>query len=404
MTMTDTSLSTGNVFTTAGVNGGHANIGVIGVTSVSIITPAVTVPFGGAQGVGTANCLETGWQSATLPGPVQTNETTPALPFGAVTALVAASGGHIAQPGTTVLITPPAAAFVALVDPGPVTSNAAVSMGVGGTKTVTLPAADTDATPTASCATVVPTGSRLTVTVSNTPTPCQATIHDTGTAVGSGTFTFTALDTGGNASTPAGGSTVTVTLGTPPVDQPINQLVNPGQLVLSCSAPGSTGYPALTCPVINLPAITLNGTTQTATSPANPIYVSDNRGDPTVGWTLSTYMVVTPSNTNGSCASAPNFCNSTVPAADTTNANAHIPASDLAISSVVCAPAAGNLNPTPTASTGGSFGSAAPGLTLCTAAAGSSGGTFTANGSFTLTIPPSVFSGLYEGTVEYLVS
>jgi hypothetical protein len=36
--------------------------------------------------------------------------------------------------------------------------------------------------------------------------------------------------------------------------------------------------------------------------------------------------------------------------------------------------------------------------------AGQSGGTFTMDASFTLTIPASTYAGTYFGTVEYLVS
>jgi large repetitive protein len=215
MTFADPTFATGNVFTTSGVNGGKANIGVIGVTSVTV-NALISIPFGGAQGVGTANCLETGFDAANNPGPAQTGELTPALPPGTVTPLVAASGGFITQPGTAQAITPPAAAFVNLIDAGPVTSDASATIdrNVSNTTTLTLPATDTDPTGVASCSAGSPSDPRLAVSISNSPTPCVATLTDSGGASTGATvtFPFTAVDTAGNPSTPAGGSTVTVTI------------------------------------------------------------------------------------------------------------------------------------------------------------------------------------------------
>jgi hypothetical protein len=293
------------------------------------------------------------------------------------------------------------------VDNPPVVHGMTVSLGVDASKTITLDATDTGdtvvpATPVTGCSiTTQPNNARLSVTVSNAPTPCQATLHDTGTGAASVTFQFNATD---GVAPSASSATATVAIGTAPVDQPINQLVNPGALTLSCSAPGSPGYPALSCPLITLPAVQLDGTQHTSTSPANTIYVTDSRGDATVGWSLTSYMVTTPSNPNAGCATATDFCNSSVSVAQAANPNAHIPSSDLALSSITCTPAAGNANLPPTAGAGGNYGPPSPALALCSAAPGQSGGTFNANGTFTLTVPASVFSGLYMGTVEYLVS
>jgi hypothetical protein len=118
MTFTDPAFSTGNVFTATGVPGRTSNIGVTSVTRVIVTislfgTIPIPVPFGGAPGVGTTNCLLTGWDAGGNPGPAQAGALAPALPFGTagITPLVAASGGFISQPGTTQTITPPAAAF-----------------------------------------------------------------------------------------------------------------------------------------------------------------------------------------------------------------------------------------------------------------------------------------------------
>jgi hypothetical protein len=401
-----------STFTTTGTNGGKSSIGLSGQNpgtgtaqvfgAVSIITPAVTVTFGGATAT---PCNQTGFTAAPANAP-----STPAPVF----TLAQYTAAGIAPLVSVAPFQAAAQFFVSLVVNPPVANNQAVTIGTHGTKTFTL-AATPGSNPTAptppavaSCAVGTASNARLTVTVSNTPTPCSATVTDSPTATGTATvtFTYTATD---NSPTTIGGpftstaGTVTVTIGTPPVDQPINQQVNGGQLVLSCSAPGSTGYPLLTCPLITLPAITLNGQTQTTTAPNNTIFVSDNRGDPTVGWTLTTFMVTTPSNPNPACAAATDFCNSNIGTA-VSNPNGHIASSNLNISAVTCAVSAGNTNPAPTAGTGGSFGPPAPAVTLCTATAGQSGGTFTMNGTFKLSIPASTFAGLYQGTVEYLVA
>jgi hypothetical protein len=394
-TFTDTSFaSTATAFTTAApatLVTGSAGIGVTSTTEFGLVTPSLTIPFGGTSGTGTANCLETGWVNATTPGPSQTGATSPQLPPGTTTPLLTATPTF--QSG----------AYANLLEPAPTAGSESISMAEGQTGLViTLPTTPGNPVyPVASCALSGTPSAGLTVTISNSPTVCQATLSNTDTTPSSATFQFTATDDYGTPQTSSAG-TVTVNIGTAPVDQPIEQQVNAGQLVLSCSAPGSTGYPLLTCPLITLPAITLNGTTQTSTAPANTIYVSDSRGDPTAGWTLTTYMVATSPtlNTNTSCAGVVAFCDSSV-STHATSPNGQIPGADLAVAAPTCAPATGNLNPAPTAGAGGTYASTE---TLCTAAAGQSGGTFSMNTSFTLTVPASNYAGIYYGTVEYLVS
>src|SRR5262249_16780851 len=157
-------------FTSSGAPGQTANIGVTQATTFTVTTPTISVAFGGAAGVGTSNCLMTGFQNATTPGPAQTGETAPGLPFGTpgTTPLALATGGFIPQPGTTQAITPPAAAFVNLVDQAPVAHDGTANLGVGGTKTITLSATDTDATPVTACNLVgSPSLPRLAVSISN---------------------------------------------------------------------------------------------------------------------------------------------------------------------------------------------------------------------------------------------
>jgi hypothetical protein len=391
ITFSDSVFSTGAAFTTAGTDGQTAGIGLVSSSSFDLTTNVVPLTFGGSPGVGTTNCLVTGYDAASNPGPAQTGATGPVLPPGQTTALVSASP-LVVEPG----------AYVNLVQSPPVATSGTVNLGVGGTKTVTLATAPNDpGDPVASCTVGAPSDARLSVTP--TANICEVTLTDSGSGPAIVTFTFTATSQSGKVSAPA---TETVSIGTPPVDQPIQADVLPGQLVLSCSAPGVAGYPALQCPIINLPSVTLNGTEQTATAAANTIYVSDNRGDPTVGWTLTTFMVPTsatiqPNATCNGLADAAVFCNSSV-GSNAANSNGQIAASNLSISAPNCAVFAGNLNPSPTAGAGGAYGGSP--IELCSAVAGQSGGTFTMDASFTLTIPASTYAGTYFGTVEYLVS
>jgi hypothetical protein len=224
LTFADPTFSTGNVFTSSGA--ARSNIGVSSVTSTTLTTAfgAIVVPFGGAPGTSTtlsdARCLLTGWESGGAAGPAQIDSsglpgTAPLLPFGSpgMSFLVAASGGFITQPNTAQAITPPAAAFVEAPDAPPVTTDATATIdrNVSNTTTLTLPATDTDATPVTGCSQVgSPSDARLSVSISNSPTLCQATLTDSGdpSTPATVTFQFNATDgvSAGNT------STVTVTI------------------------------------------------------------------------------------------------------------------------------------------------------------------------------------------------
>jgi hypothetical protein len=224
-TFVDPTFSTGDVFTTDEVS--PANIGITSMSSITlIVVPGVIqATFGGSPGVGSANCLLTGYDAAGNPGPSQFGDTTPADPVlthdayvaAGITPLVLASGGFIVQPGTTQAITPPAAAFTNVACSF-VTADATATIdrNISNTTMLTLPVGDTCANPVASCSVVSGSISdpRLTASISNSPTPCVATLTDTdGASTGATvTFNFIAVDTAGNPSTPAGGSTVTVTI------------------------------------------------------------------------------------------------------------------------------------------------------------------------------------------------
>ena len=205
--------------------------------------------------------------------------------------------------------------------------------------------------------------------------------------------------------------TVVANTGVPPVRQPIDQIVTPGTLTLSCThAVSTTATAVTTCPLLYLSPIKLNGHTQVGQGLMNTVYVVTARGNPLVGWTLSASMTVTSHtvNTNTHCWGLYDFCNATIGPYASTAARGQIPAGNLALGDWSCIPAATNANPAPsTGADGGVFSE--PSITLCTSTAAESGGTFSVGGTtvkpagFELTVPSSVYAGQYYGTVEYLL-
>ncbi len=367
-------------FTTGGTPGGTAGVGLTSISAFTVTTSSSlspTLAFGGAPGVGTANCLQTGWTNAPAPGPAEHGETSPMTPPGTTTPLVSTTPTF--QPGAYVNLNP---------NPPTVPASTSYNMGTGATIVETLPA--TQGTyPIVGCQTVgSPSQPDISVTISNTPTPCVATISKSDTVVETATFQYQAYD---NQSTPNVSNTGTVTLniGTPPVDQAIGQQVNAGQLILSCNGPGTSGYPTATEFDVS--------DHQPAGHHAERDSPDDNgpgQHDLRVGrpwypdqlWTLTTYLVPTSSNTNPHCSTVATFCDQSTGSG---SGNAIIPASDLAISTPVCAAYTGTTNPV-TPGVAGNYGAT---QTLCSAAAGTSGGTFTMNTDFSLTIPPTVYAG-----------
>ncbi len=398
--------STGPVFTAAGATGGTSNFGVTGLCGFAALSGILTA---GAQDVtapfsaGTPGaCVLTGYDAGGDAGPGLAGVGVPLFPLATYDELV--SLGQITPLVSVGPAVPPAGASTALLANAPVAQSGSAAVGEGAVG-VTLQLAATNVQTATNAPAVTNTAWTLGtvnagatgLTVSINSATGLATMSNTSAVAATASFTFTVTNSAGLTSALA---TITVNIGTPPVDQPINVTLNGGQLVLSCNAPGSAGYPLTACPVVNLPAVTLNGTQQTTSQAANSLYVSDNRGDPTVGWSLTTYMVPTATNPNAGCDTSADFCNSNAGADPTLPVN-HIAASDLAIGGVACAPMAGNLNPAPTAGAGTTYAAT---QSLCTAAAGTNGGSFSVNGNFTLTVPSSTAAGAYQGTVEYLVA
>lgn len=171
------------------------------------------------------------------------------------------------------------------------------------------------------------------------------------------------------------------------------------QLQISCAPPPSS---VDTCATIDLPAVSLQGQWQSETTSTNAMYITDDRGDASVGWSLSAYVVPTADNPNSLCAGFSGFCNATI-GSGAIPTDAEFPADFLSVANVSCGPAPGNSSPTPLDGTGGALPNGPGAISLCTAQAGSSAGTFVVNADFTLQIPPYIYAGNYEATVEFLV-
>jgi hypothetical protein len=175
--------------------------------------------------------------------------------------------------------------------------------------------------------------------------------------------------------------------------------ISGGQLALSC-APQSES-PAQQCQGIELPAVTLDGLSQTTQAAGSPLYVTDDRGLEDVGWSVSAYLMPTAGNPNASCADVATFCNSSV-GTSASNPQGQIPSSDFSVGGITCTAAGGNVNPEPDPGPGGSFPTGSGAVSLCAAPAGHSAGTFKLGATYSLTIPEGTYAGQYQATVEYL--
>ncbi len=175
--------------------------------------------------------------------------------------------------------------------------------------------------------------------------------------------------------------------------------ITEGQLTLSCAAPPAPQ--SSTCPTIAFPSVALDGNWQMAQSSANELYLTDNRGLSNVGWSVSAYLMPTTGNPNPACADVADFCNATVGAA-ASGSDGQIPAENLLVTGINCTGTNGNANPDPQAGPGANFPSGSGAVELCSAAAGQSGGSFEIGAHYFLGIPPYIYAGQYQGTVEIL--
>jgi hypothetical protein len=215
------------------------------------------------------------------------------------------------------------------------------------------------------------------------------------TAVSAGVATFAGL----SINAVGNGYTLAATSGTltSAISSPFN--ITGGELGLSCALLYTT--PPTQCQGIDLPAITLSGSAQTVVAPANSFYVTDQRGLLNVGWSVSAYLMPTASNPNTTCVNVTTFCNASVGSA-AANPQGQIPASDFSVGSLTCAPVSGNSNPNAQSGPGGSFPGGSGAVSLCSASAGQSAGTFRVGATYSLAIPRGVYAGKYQATVEYL--
>ncbi|HLM95415.1 MAG TPA: hypothetical protein VK283_03820, partial [Acidimicrobiales bacterium] len=215
------------------------------------------------------------------------------------------------------------------------------------------------------------------------------------TAVSAGVATFS------NLSIDAIGVGYTLMATSPPYTAATSATftISGGQLSLSCVPPPLA--PATPCQSINLPAITLDGLGQTVQAPANSFYVTDNRGLANEGWSVSAYLMPTSGSSNATCAGVATFCNSSV-GASAANPQGQIPASHFSVGNITCTAVSGNSNPAPQPGTGGPFPSGSGAVSLCSAPAGQSAGTFKLGATYSLGIPEGIYAGQYQATVEYV--
>ena len=170
-------------------------------------------------------------------------------------------------------------------------------------------------------------------------------------------------------------------------------------LQISCAPPPVFSS---TCNSINLPPVSLDGQWQSESAPSNTLYVTDNRGDASVGWSVSAYMEPSPDNPERTLCGFAGFCNTST-GSGAASTDAVIAADDFSITNVGCNPGPGNTSPAPLAGSGGAFPNGPGAVALCTAPAGSSAGTFNIAATYSLQVPPWIYAGQYEATIEILV-
>ncbi len=284
----DPSLNTGaTAFTTNGVNGDTAGVGVTSITEF-VVKAGLTITFGGTPGDGGNNCLETGWTGGATPspGPAQTCGTTPAcstapvFPADTTTALVSASPLQF-----------PSAAFVNLQSsesaPGAPTIGVATAGNASATVNWTAPTNDGGSPITGYVITPFIAG------VAQTPVDVGDVTTDDVTGLTNGTaYTFTVAATNAIGTGAASAASNSVTPEAPTVPgAPTIGVAAPGNAsaTVNWTAPASDGGSAITGYVIT-PFIA--GVAQT------PVDVGDVTTDDVTGLTNGTAYTFTVAATN----------------------------------------------------------------------------------------------------------
>ena len=259
-------------------------------------------------------------------------------------------------------------------------------------------------------------------------TGTHASITGTPTAAGTLSFSVKVATKALTSVTHTYTLAVTAAPATPNILQPFKLTVTGGSLTMTCTPtthPVEAQATAKTCTLITLGTVKLNGQSQPVAKKMNTLYISTARGGPTDDWTLNAVMVPTKQSLTGNeyCNTVQGFCNATTTnpaklATVHTYQNTTILPNYLDLAGYTCKPQQTrlspyyNVNPTPTTTPGRSKG---PGytptsfgrglstvMTLCTAAAGVSGGEFIVKtGTYTLYVPPNIYAGTYYGTVQY---
>jgi hypothetical protein len=254
-------------------------------------------------------------------------------------------------------------------------------------------------------------------------TGTHASITGTPTAAGTLSFSVKVATKTGTSVTHTYTLAVTAAPATPNILQPFKLTVTGGSLTMTCVGPNpvETQATAKTCTLITLGTVKLNEQNQPVSKKMNTLYISTARGGATDDWTLNAVMVPTKQSLTGNeyCDTVQGFCNATTTnpaklATIHTYQNTTILPNYLYLHGYTCKPQQTrlnpyyNVNPTPTTTAGRTYLSTAHGyglsntMTLCTAAAGVSGGEFIVKtGTYTLVVPPNVYAGTYFGTVQY---
>ena len=254
----------------------------------------------------------------------------------------------------------------------------------------------------------------------------HASLSGNPTAPGTFPFTVTVKTKTGATAVTHNSVLIAAAPSTPVILQTFKLNITGGSLTLTCgnathTTPVETQHTAITCTLITLGTYKLAEVNHPITKGMNPLYISTARGGPTDDWTLNAVMVPTTTTLthNVYCNTVQGFCNvtTTTPAKLATihtYQNTTILPNYLGLHGYTCLPQRThlspyyNVNPTPTTTPGRTPETTAHGyglsttMTLCTAAAGVSGGEFIVKtGTYTLIVPPNIYAGTYYGTVQY---